>query len=878
MTTANQTLLIIDCFALIHRAFHAFPDSLVTRKGELVNVSYGFTSLVIDTILKFKPTHVICVFDPPGPTIRNSQFADYKANRGPADEGMIGQLPRVREIINLLGIPLLEVQGYEADDVIGTLTAKYERKEGNRSIIVTGDRDIFQLVDANTNVYLAGSSFSQSKIFDTAGVKEKMGVLPTQIVDFKGLAGDASDNIPGVPGIGAAGAATLISQFESLDGIYKRIDEVPNRYKQKLIDGHELAYLSQKLAQIIQDVPLSFDFEVAKFGEFLPDRLRELFVELEFKSLLTKLTKLVEQCQPAPAKPTAQQDFFTIDQTQSELFQRWDGEPLVGDLFVYFTITGEDPPTKKLQSMYILNADKAYMVDEADYQKLFAAWKQARLISADIKSLYQICAGDLDDYYDIVIADSVISGGLVRARLDDVLLKVIEKDIAAAQPGEILHAFKSIYQAHQLALQTDENYRRIVELELKAIPAVARMELVGIKIDKVQLDLFGEQLDTQIVELQSSIYKDVGHEFNIGSPKQVSEVLFAERNLPGGKKNKGGGYSTNERVLRDLVSVDPVVEKILKYREVSKLLSTYVRPLPSYINKTTHRVHGNFNQIGAVTGRFSSDKPNLQNIPIRDELGQSIRKAFVAEPGKLLISFDYSQQELRLLAELSKEPRLVEAFRTGQDIHSLTAADLFGIEIDEVTKDQRRVGKTVNFGIVYGMGGFGLADRLKIPAQQANEFVKMYFQRFPLIKEYFDKLIDGAKLNPYIYTLLGRPRSTNLLQTGNFMVREAAKREIMNFPLQGSAADFMKKAMSEVSDLLTDYPANIVLQIHDELLIEYDAQGRDVAELKQDELFNKFGQSVYNVMREIAQLSVPFDVESKIGHNWLEMQQLTFDN
>lgn len=857
----NKTLLIIDSFALIHRAFHAFPDSLVTTKGEVVNVTYGFASLILDTLIKFKPTHVVFVFDPPGPTSRNLEYTEYKANRGPTEKSMTSQLPRVREFIKTLGVPLLEVNGFEADDVIGSLTAKYEQAPGSNTIIVTGDRDLFQLVDDQTSVYLAGQSFSQSKLFDAAGVLEKMGVTPAQIVDFKGLCGDASDNIPGVAGIGSAGAVGLLKQFKTLDNLYAQIDQVPNRYKTKLVNGHDNAYLSQKLARIITDVPIVFDFDEGRFDKFDYTQIEGLFKELEFKTLNRKLEKLASTyaVKPLETKKAAEPLF-------DNSLPIWDGQRLSEQVALYVEISGEDAPRKQAAKLILATGDKEYLVQDAQLEELRSQLGDQLVATNDAKGLYQILGQDLNAF-DVVLALTIMAGGAIKPNFADIASYY---NCEAFSFALCLLKLKGEFDARASKMP---DTAKLISVEQGTSKVLAQMELSGIKVDDAQLNKFGAELESKLAELQSGIFADVGHEFNIASPKQVGEVLFGERGLPGGRKNKSGGYSTNERVLKDLVA-DPVVEKILSFREVSKLLSTYVRPMPSYINPVTSRIHGNFNQLGAITGRFSSDRPNLQNIPIRDELGQSIRKAFVAEEGRVLVSFDYSQQELRILAHLAKEEKLLHAFATDQDVHTITAADLFGIKPEAVDSQQRRVGKTVNYGIVYGMGAYGLADRLKIPPKQATEFVKTYYERYPTIKAYFDNLIANASKEEFVYTIMGRPRSTAMLKADNFMVREAARREIMNFPLQGSAADFMKVAMVSVGDVIKDSPAQLVLQIHDELLFEYDLGGKSIADTTQSAEFHNFTKNVYNAMLNAANLSVPLEVEAKLGLNWLSMDQI----
>ena len=549
----KELLIIIDCFALIHRAFHAFPDSLVTSEGETVNAVYGFASLVMDVILKFKPQHAICVFDPPGPTVRNEMFVDYKANRGPADEVMIKQLPRIREFIDYLGIPLIEVAGYEADDVIGTLADRYETMAGHETVIVTGDRDMFQLVDEETSVYLAGGSFSKSKLYDRAGVIEKMGVAPEHIIDIKALEGDSSDNIPGVRGIGKKGAVDLVQEFGELNNIYANIEHIGKRHQQKLVDHQEMAQLSRKLATIIRDVPISFEFSEAKFGTFDADELRGLFMELEFRSILRKLDELVGEY-----KIEVGSLFNPHKQPQSDIeIANWEGEHLDGEVYVYLQVSDSDAIDKKVERLYILVGEQFLEVQPERTEQFEAAIGDLEIVVGnDIKSLVQLF-GTPKEWWDLTLIGAIISGGAFKPVFDDLIEKFSGHKVADLTPAQVLFNQRDIYKSQYKKLQEEPGLQKIIDLEMHLIPVVGEMERSGLFIDKVELFKLSEKIDKLIDVTEQEIFADVGHEFNIASPKQVGEVLFGERGLPGGKKTKTGSYSTSERVLKNLITADP---------------------------------------------------------------------------------------------------------------------------------------------------------------------------------------------------------------------------------------------------------------------------------------------------------------------------------
>ncbi len=878
MATKDKTLLLVDSHALIHRAYHAFPPTLRTKDGELVNAVYGFTRLLMEVIIKFKPSHVIALFDAPGPTVRHDQFNEYKINRAKPDDELLNQIPRIEELLEAFDIPVLRVQGFEADDIIGTIDDRHSGDWAD-TIIVTGDRDLFQLVDDDTFVYLAGSAFSQSQLFDAAGVKTKMGIGPEFITDYKGLYGDTSDNIPGVKGIGDKSAIALIQEFGHVEEIYQKIEQVPSRYKKKLEENYEMAILSKKLATIIKDVPLSFDFELAKFGTFDVEPLREFFQEMQFNSLLPKVTEMIKDVVPKAEK--ASEQLGLMDAVEDTATASWTGQSFE-DQKVYITaeyLQPGDPLTWSFAEILANDGETVFSVSRDQTEEFWKRIKPEWIITDDAKPIMHAVANlELDlkpKLYDMSLATYICSAGQSKQDLDGVL-DYYQLPYRSNRPSKLA----ALVQAYKLQTeQTDKTSKlaKLLDMEIKLIPVIVEMERAGIVLDTELMDGFENILEKAIEATKDAIYLDVGHEFNISSPKQVAEILFVEKALQGGKKTKGGAFSTDERILRDLVAADPVVEKILQYRELTKLQSTYVKPLPTLVNPITGRIHASFNQLGALTGRFSSQYPNMQNIPLSDVAGVNLRDAFIAPVGSLFVSFDYSQQELRLLAELSGEENMTEAFRNGEDIHARTAAEIFEVDLGKVTKEQRTIAKTVNFGVIYGISAFGLSDRLKIDPKKAAGFIDKYFARYPRVREYYDKLIAAARENNYVETILGRRRMTYDLSSNIYQLRQATEREVMNFPLQGSAADLIKLAMLEIQPMVQDTAAKLILQVHDELIFEYKTP-YDADKLMQDEEFVAFVRKIRQTMLSVIKLNVPLDVGVDVGHSWGKMSEINLSS
>jgi DNA polymerase-1 len=882
----DKTLLLIDSHALIYRAYYAMPASLTTSSGEPINAVYGFTSLLLDVLLKFKPANVIAVMDSKEATFRTEMFVEYKANRKPADELFIAQLPRVADVLKAFDIPLLKIPGFEADDIIATIDDKYSGQWA-QTVIVTGDKDLFQLVDDDTFVYLAGSKFSASKLYDEVAVREKIGVEPKQIIDLKAIAGDPSDNIPGVRGIGSKGALDLVSKLESVENIYDNLDKVDNRYKSKLLESSEIAFLSKKLATVQKEVPISFDFTTSEFKKFNYQEASNLFDDLQFRSLKIKLKALADNMNLSLEENINDGQLGLLSDSDIAKVgldvKSWDGKELQ-DKEIYFLPEFQDPNASpkrlKFQKGYFCysgDSNSVFEVAEEQFIKFITALKGKKLYTFNIKKIF-CCLDDQGlnalgfEYEDLNIISVVIAAGNVGNNLESALrfFGINVSENITENVCKLKDAF--------IACQRDsEKYSwasRVISLEKRILPLVIEMEQNGIILDVGMIKIFEQNLGLLKVNLQKSIFSDVGHEFNINSPKQVSEVLFVEKSLPGGRKTKSGGYSTDERQLKKLKGVDPVIDNLLKYREVDKLLSTYIKALPGYVDNFTKRVHATFDQLGAVSGRFSSRNPNLQNIPTPDGFDINVRSVFKSAPGNVFIAFDYSQQELRILAAFSNEEKMKDKFNNDADIHAATASELFEVPINEVTKHQRNVGKTVNFSVVYGISSFGLSERLEIPRGEAGIFIHKYFAEYPNVKKYFETVLSKAKEFGYVETILGRRRDVGGLISDNHILRQNTEREAINFGIQGSAADLMKLSMAKFKEVLDKYPVKLLLQIHDEFLFEFETKSEKNPQ--EDKNLVNFVKEICLIMSDVYDIGVKYKVDVKWGTNWGEMSKFEY--
>ncbi len=915
-------LVLIDGHSLAYRAFFALPPDMATSKGELTNAVYGFTSMLLNIIRDHKPTHMAVAFDV-GRSFRHDKFEEYKATRERIPDELSIQIERIQELIDAFRIPVFTKEGYEADDVLATLAHQAE-PHNVLSLITTGDRDLVQVVDEKIWVLTSGRKFSDVIIYTPDKVRERYGLEPSQIVDFKALVGDKSDNIPGVRGIGEKTAVKLLQQWGDLDNIYAHIDEItPTRVRNALIKGREDAYLSRALAQIV-DVPgIELDLKACEFGDYDRQRVLKLFTELEFRTLIPRLPEpkghgvqqlgLFGEVEAAEESNTphgyravttrddlddvlphlqqAQPLAFDVETTGIDehraglvgLALGWDEGP---DANIYIPITHRDGQQLTLetiqQTIGPILADPATdkLAHNAKYDLIVCRRHglpvQGRFIDTMIGE-FLLDPGSRSlglkalaiKYLGVEmtpIAD-LIGKGRNQTTMDTVSIGRVT-DYAAAD----VDMTRRIWAKIEPQLQETGLIKLFWDLEMPLIPVLADMEIHGVLVDADYLHAMSRELRGRLQELAGQIYEYVGYEFNLNSTQQLSDALFGTLGLPtkGLKKTKSGHYSTAASVLESLRGQHPVIDLLLEYRQLTKLVTTYIDALPKLINPETGRIHTSFDQTGAETGRISSNNPNLQNIPIRSEIGRRIRKAFIAPPDHYLLAVDYSQVELRILAHISGDERMLEAFAQGLDIHAHTASLVFGVPIDEVTPQQRAVAKMMNFATSYGVSAYGLSSRTGLSMDEARQFMATYFATYPGVRRYLDETIRKAREQGYVETLLGRRRYFPILKAGvraSQQARAAAERAAINFPIQGTAADILKIALREVHRKLRErgFAARMILQVHDEIVLE-----TPIAEMEQ------VVPLVVETMENAYQLKAPLKAEPEYGPNWYDMQPWVF--
>jgi len=895
-------LVLFDGNALVHRAFHALPPLTVSKTGEMVSAVYGFALMLLKVINELKPTHYAIAFDMAAPTFRHQLFDQYKAQRPPTPDELVNQLGRVRQLVEAFHIPIFELEGYEADDVLGTLSHQASQQDID-TIIVTGDADAMQLVSPKVKVLYPrpGGTFSNTMLYDEAAVSEKYGVEPVQVADFKGLVGDVSDNIPGVPNIGPVTAVKLLRQFGSIDQIYAHINEVtPPKLRNLLQENEAIARQSKELATIVSETPVSLSLDDSRVSQYDRRKVAELFRELEFVSLLPKLPEIETQVETKPPRGV----YHTITTTSAldELLNRL----LAAKSFAFdLETTSLDAMAAQLVGISLSPAaGEAYYIpighvgwgqveqlpleqvidrlkpplEDATIAKLAHNGKYDMTVLAE----YGVTVNNLS--FDTMVAAYLLGEkslglkalafsklgiemtpitDLIGSRAKQISMSQVEiaraADYACAD-ADMTGQLKELLTAE---LHQQELWQLFSEVEMPLVPVLLRMERNGVAIDTELLRQMSHRLGKQLIKLEAEIYNSVGHQFNINSPQQISSVLFEELNLPSARKTKSGFFSTDASIIEGLRGVHPIIELILEYRHLAKLKSTYIDALPSLINPKTGRVHTSFNQTQTATGRLSSSEPNLQNIAVRDELGKEIRKAFIAPAGSSLLAGDYSQIDLRALAHLSQDGGLLGAFHRDEDIHATTAAQVFGVDASQVTPDMRRVAKTVNFGVIYGMSDYGLEQATELSREEAAQFIAAYFEKYPGVKQYIESTKEQAKELGYVQTLLGRRRSIPEIDSPNRQVREAAERMAINMPVQGTSADIIKVAMINLQREMDkrQLKSKMLLQVHDELIFE----------VPKDEL-EEMRQLVPQIMSDALELSVPLKVDVKVGNNWGEME------
>lgn len=921
-------LYLIDGHALAYRTYFAITLSgqqLTTSSGEPTAGIYGFASVLLRLLEQENPEYLAVAFDT-GVTFRNDLYAEYKATRAKMPDDLRPQIERIREMVDVFGFPRLEAEGFEADDVLGSI-ARQAAENGLGVKIITGDRDLLQLVNDRVIVNLAGSKLSEARDFGVKEVIETLGIRPEQVVDYKALVGDKSDNIPGVGGIGEKTAITLLHQYVNLDDIYAHLDQIPTRVRTLLEKDREKAYLSRQLATIRTDLAIMLSLEKARTSQINPAGVEGFFQQLEFRSLLPRLKKLESRVMPAPStgqqlllfgeplvkigEPPPQDGEWITVQTRealAELCRKLENvtvlsldtettstDPMRAELVGislafeagqgYYLPVGHRTGEEQLPAKEVLKAlhpvltspqvakighnlkydalvleSQGVSVAPLTFDTMIAAW----LVQPDS---YNLGLKELAEAYlgvQMTHIEELIGKGKNQLTMDQVPVSSV-----AAYAGADAEICLRLLPLLRERLEQVNAVRLFEEIEMPLVPVLGMMERNGVMLDVPFLQQMSHELTSRLLQIEKDIFQVVGYSFNLNSTQQLSKVLFETLKLEPPdrrKKTTSGHFSTSAGVLEELRNQHPVVEKILEYRELAKLKSTYVDALPQQINPHTGRVHTSYNQTGSVTGRLASSDPNLQNIPTRTETGRLVRNAFIAAPGYRLLSVDYSQIELRIVAHMAQDEAMLASFRAGLDIHAATAAAIYGVELERVTKEQRRHAKAINFGLIYGMSAFGLHRSTGLTLAEAENFVKAYFQQFPGVKAFLDDLRRQASREGYVETLLGRRRYfPNLKSNANPALRAREEREAINAPVQGTAADIMKLAMVRLPPALKEagLGARMLLQVHDELVLE-------VPENERDETV----QVVRRVMENAYPLSIPLVTEARWGHNWGSLEVL----
>jgi DNA polymerase-1 len=846
----SARFFVVDAPGYLYRAYHALPYDFRTSRGQLTNAIFGMSTMLWKLLREENPEYVAVAWDPPGPTFREEKLPSYKETRAATPDDLRSQIPYVKTLFEALRLPLLEVRGFEADDVMGTLVEKM-RAEPVEMVLVTGDKDMLQLVGPKVRV-LATNVRGEPVWFDEAAVTAKWGVGPEHIPDLLALMGDSIDNIPGVPGVGEKTAVKLISQFGSVARLYDNLTLVTGKAREILAAHREQALLSRELATVSTRVPIEQDLEAFRRQEPDWERLRTLWTELEFHTLLRQLPAA------APVQVTGE-PLPVLD--GAEALRQWlEAVPADAPVAVDWVGDGTSPdPSMTALGLYHPAAERALLPLGASLPDFGGR----RLIGHDVKHLVEWWAargGDAPAFEDTAVGAYLLNPDRNNYKLDEVSAELLGEGPGLAAPGSRGRFIWQIWEMLPRALKEVGLHSLYEDLERPLVPVLAAMERHGIRVDPARLAEFSKELDLTIERLTREIYALAGEEFNIGSPKQMARILFEKLKLPPVKKTKTG-YSTDADVLDQLALGHELPAKIIEYRTLTKLKSTYADSLPALINPSTERIHTSFNQLVAATGRLSSSNPNVQNIPIRTELGRRIRAAFVPDPGHRFVAADYSQIELRILAHVSGEESLTAAFRAGEDIHRRTAAEVFGVELAQVTSEQRDVAKTTNFSVIYGVTAFGLSRGLSITPKQAQEYLTRFFERHPKVKAYLERTVAEGRERGFVQTLLGRRRYIPELRSGNPNLRGFAERMATNAPIQGTAADLTKIAMVRMARALAEggFRSRMLLQVHDELLFE----------APEDEV-SRLEALAREVMESVMALDVPLKVDIKTGADWAQ--------
>ena len=867
-----ERLLILDSNSLLNRAFYAIP-TLTNNEGTHTNAVFGFTNMLFKMKEEIKPDYIVAAFDRKAPTFRHKEYEDYKAGRKKMPPELAEQFPIIKDVLNLLAVNIYEIDGFEADDIIGTL-ARFAESNGIEVFIVTGDKDALQLATDNIKVVITKKGVTETAVYNRETFETEFGVTPTQYIDVKGLMGDKSDNIPGVPGVGEKTAFKLISTYGSIEGVLSSIDEISGKkLKEKIENYREQAIFSKKLATIMTEVPIEFDLEDIKSQEnYNKEELKKLFLKLQMKSLLAKLPgDDVEEEEETEIVEINRVN--TLEEFRTALKEK---ENIA---FISYTTTNSKLYSKiELDKLYLSYDEKVSIIDfklinmensieSVSLLKGFMENENIAKVIHDGKNLVTILTKmniEIKSFiFDTVVAAYLIDSAKSNYPLETLINEYLMKEVKGENEELICNAIsnmKELYEYLKERISREGMEKLYYEVEHPLIFILSSMEAVGFNVNRKKLDELAVKFKEEIAKTEKEIYELCEEEFNISSPKQLGKILFEKLDLPVIKKTKTG-YSTNAEVLEKLMDKHPVIEKITYYRQITKLNSTYVEGLKNVIDEDG-AIHSSFNQTVTTTGRLSSTEPNLQNIPVKYEMGREIRKVFIPkENTDILLSCDYSQIELRVLAHMSDDKNMIDAFNHHSDIHTKTASEVFKVEVDEVTSLMRSRAKAVNFGIVYGISDFSLSQDLKITKKEASEYMEIYFDRYPKIKGYLESVKEEAKEKGYVLTVLNRRRFIPEIKSSNKIVKSLGERLAMNAPIQGSAADIIKLAMVKVYNRLKKENLNseIILQVHDELILNVKEEELEIVKAL-----------VKEEMENVLKMSVALEVDTNIGKTWYE--------
>lgn len=866
-----EKIVLIDGHSILNRAFFGLPD-LTNSEGLHTNAIYGFLNIMLKLLDEEKPEYLTVAFDVHAPTFRHEMYEEYKGTRKPMADELRQQVPVMKEVLRSMGIRIIEQEGLEADDLLGTLSKRCE-SEGMDVTIISGDRDLLQLATDKVKIRIPKTKQGRTEVEDyyAADVKERYQVTPLEFIDMKALMGDTSDNIPGVPGIGEKTAAKIITEYHSIENAYQHAGELkPPRASKAIVEYWDMAVMSKKLAAICVDASLDYDIESARLGNIFTEEAYTLFQKLQFKNLLSRF----EVKGPSHAVEDSFRTAGSREEAERILEEALEAETLG---VAVFRRTAEALPLfageARIGGVALCFGEKEIYCIPEEKMEITELLEKLEKLSAGPKTLSVFHLKETMKYFTPSVKDNCFDGIIAAYLLNPLKNDYEFEDVAREQLDLLLEEKmedekKACYEAYtayasaaplQDKLEEAGMWKLFKEIEMPLVFTLFDMEQNGVRVEADELKDYGNRLAVQISRLEQEIWQEAGEEFNINSPKQLGVILFEKMGLKGGKKTKTG-YSTAADVLEKLAPDYPVVAKILEYRQLAKLKSTYADGLAAFISEDG-RIHGKFNQTITATGRISSTEPNLQNIPVRMELGRLIRKVFVPEEGFVFVDADYSQIELRVLAHCSGDKQLIEAYREEKDIHRITASQVFHTPFDQVTDLQRRNAKAVNFGIVYGISSFGLSQDLSITRKEAAQYIEQYFHTYPGIKIFLDDAVKQAKDKGYAVTLFGRRRPVPELSSSNFMQRSFGERVAMNSPIQGTAADIMKSAMIGVNDRLKsgNMKSRLVLQVHDELLVEaWESEAEEVKKILKEE------------MEQAASLAVPLEIDMHTGKSWYE--------